>query len=80
MLKLNCQAQESENLLRAQRETEELRKQNTILTSRQESIIRNLRAETKVKMELFSALGRIIQVLSVTLMKLLIDILPSVFL
>ena len=51
------QAQESENLQRAQRESEELRKQNAILTSRQESIIRNLRAETKVKMELFSALG-----------------------
>lgn len=53
----NIQAQDSETLLRAQRENEELRKQNTILTSRQESIIRNLRAETKVKMELFSALG-----------------------
>ena len=42
---------------RNQRELEELLKQNTLLNTRHESILRNLRAETKVKMELFAALG-----------------------
>lgn len=53
----NMQAQENENMQRNQRELEELLKQNTLLNTRHESILRNLRAETKVKMELFAALG-----------------------
>ena len=50
---------ESETSQKLVYENEELKKQQTLLNSRHESMVRSLRAETKIKMDLFSALGKL---------------------
>jgi len=52
----NLQKLENENI-QSSRQIDDLTKQNSVMKSNHESIIRSLRAETKVKIDLFSALS-----------------------